>query len=138
MVNSIRVLATFVLVLVIIDASVAFDYGQAVDKSLLFFEAQRSGKLPNNQRVKWRGDSGLHDGYQQKVNLVGGYYDAGDHVKFGLPMAYTVTMLSWGAIEYGLSMKDLNQMGHVLSAIKWGTDYFLKAHTQPNVLWGQV
>nr|GEV38072.1 endoglucanase 5 [Tanacetum cinerariifolium] len=116
----------------------AFDYGQAVDKSLLFFEAQRSGKLPNNQRVKWRGDSGLHDGYQQKVNLVGGYYDAGDHVKFGLPMAYTVTMLSWGAIEYGLSMKDLNQMGHVLSAIKWGTDYFLKAHTQPNVLWGQV
>ncbi|GJW36109.1 endoglucanase 5 [Tanacetum coccineum] len=138
MVNSKQVLATFVLVLVIVDASLAFDYGQAVDKSLLFFEAQRSGKLPNNQRVKWRGDSGLHDGYQQKVNLVGGYYDAGDHVKFGLPMAYTVTMLSWGAIEYGPSMKDLNQMGHVLSAIKWGTDYFLKAHTQPNVLWGQV
>ncbi|XP_076919121.1 endoglucanase 5-like [Bidens hawaiensis] len=138
MVNSRHVFATLISVITVIDVSLGFDYMQAVDKSLLFFEAQRSGKLPGNQRVKWRGDSGLHDGYQQNVNLVGGYYDAGDHVKFGLPMAYSVTMLSWGAIEYGRSMMDLDQMGHVLNAIKWGTDYFIKAHPQPNVLWGQV
>ncbi|KAL8254196.1 hypothetical protein R6Q59_032417 [Mikania micrantha] len=138
MANSRQVFLAFLLFLTMIDASSGFDYMEAVDKSLLFFEAQRSGKLPMKQRVKWRGDSGLYDGYQQKVNLVGGYYDAGDHVKFGLPMAYSVTMLSWGAIEYGRSMVDLNQMGHVLDAIKWGTDYFIKAHSQPNVLWGQV
>ncbi|KAJ0959192.1 putative cellulase [Helianthus annuus] len=138
MANSRHIFTTLVLVLTIIDASSGFDYMQALDKSLLFFEAQRSGKLPWNQRVKWRGDSGLYDGYQQRVNLVGGYYDAGDHVKFGLPMAYSVTMLSWGAIEYDRTMMDLNQMGHVLNAIKWGTDYFIKAHSHPNVLWGQV
>lgn len=69
---------------------------------------------------------------------MGGYYDAGDHVKFGLPMAYSVTMLAWGAIEFSKEITDLNQMGHTLWAIKWGTDYFIKAHTQPNVLWGQV
>lgn len=45
----------------------AFDYGDALDKTLLFFEAQRSGKLPANQRVKWRGDSALGDGYAQGV-----------------------------------------------------------------------
>ncbi|GFP79951.1 endoglucanase 5 [Phtheirospermum japonicum] len=56
----------------------SFDYGDALDKTLLFFEAQRSGKLPATQRVKWRADSGLHDGYGQGANLVGGYYDA-DH-----------------------------------------------------------
>ncbi|KAL0355989.1 UNVERIFIED_CONTAM: Endoglucanase 5 [Sesamum radiatum] len=78
----------------------AFDYSAALDKTLLFFEAQRSGKLPVNQRVKWRGDSGLSDGYAQGVNLVGGYYDAGDHVKFGLPMAFSVTMLSWAAVDF--------------------------------------
>ncbi|KAL9296287.1 hypothetical protein ACSQ67_022183 [Phaseolus vulgaris] len=72
------------------------------------------------------------------VDLVGGYYDAGDHVKFGLPMAYSVTMLAWGAIEFNKEITNLNQMGHALWAIKWGTDYFVKAHTQPNVLWGQV
>lgn len=69
---------------------------------------------------------------------MGGYYDAGDHVKFGLPMAFTVTMLSWGAIDYRKEMTGLNQMGHALSAIKWGTDYFIKAHTQADLLWGQV
>lgn len=45
-----------------------FDYGEALDKSLLFLEAQRSGKLPtNDMRVEWRGDSGLKDGYSQGV-----------------------------------------------------------------------
>ncbi|KAI3454555.1 hypothetical protein Pfo_011218 [Paulownia fortunei] len=116
----------------------SFDYGDALDKTLLFFEAQRSGKLPVNQRVKWRGNSGLRDGYAEGVNLVGGYYDAGDHVKFGLPMAFTVTMLSWGAVDFKAELVSLNQMGHTLEAIKWGTDYFIKAHPQPYVLWGQV
>ncbi|PNX73801.1 endoglucanase 5-like protein [Trifolium pratense] len=129
------------LVLVHLGGSVpsSFNYGDALDKSLMFFEAQRSGKLPlQQQRIKWRGDSGLKDGIQQGVDLVGGYYDAGDHVKFGLPMAFSVTMLAWGAIEFSKEMADLNQMGHTLWAIKWGTDYFIKAHPQPNVLWGQV
>ncbi|XP_058759018.1 endoglucanase 5-like isoform X3 [Vicia villosa] len=76
--------------------------------------------------------------HKDPVELVGGYYDAGDHVKFGLPIAYSVTMLAWGAIEFSKEMTDLNQIGHTLRAIKWGTDYFVKAHTQPNVLWGQV
>lgn len=29
-------------------------------------------------------------------------------------------------------------MDNTLKAIKWATDYFLKAHTSRNVLWGQV
>ncbi|GJN16201.1 hypothetical protein PR202_gb03164 [Eleusine coracana subsp. coracana] len=40
-----------------------FDYRKALHNSLLYFEAQRSGHLPYyNQRVKWRGHSGLADG----------------------------------------------------------------------------
>ncbi|KAJ0970067.1 hypothetical protein J5N97_022944 [Dioscorea zingiberensis] len=115
-----------------------FDYRVALEKSLLFFEAQRSGKLPTDHRVMWRGDSGLRDGFLEGVDLVGGYYDAGDHVKFGLPMAYAVTMLSWGVIEFEKEISESNQLEHALDAIKWGTDYFIKAHNQPNTLWGQV
>lgn len=48
----------------------AFDYADALDKALLFFEAQRSGKLPPGQRVKWRGDSGLSDGAAAQVNCI--------------------------------------------------------------------
>ncbi|KAL8529770.1 hypothetical protein ACS0TY_006995 [Phlomoides rotata] len=137
---SYNILLLLVLPLLVFNATIvnSFDYGDALDKTLLFFEAQRSGKLPVTQRVKWRGDSGLHDGYAQGVNLVGGYYDAGDHVKFGLPMAFSATMLSWGAIDNKANLVNLNQMGHVLEAIKWATDYFIKAHPQPFVLWAQV
>ncbi|XP_065866470.1 endoglucanase 5 [Euphorbia lathyris] len=119
-------------------AEAAFNYGEALDKTFLFFEAQRSGKLPANQRVKWRDHSGLKDGFLQGVNLVGGYYDAGDHVKFGLPMAFTVTMLAWGAVDFRKEITQLDQMSHTLWAIRWGTDYFIKAHPQPNLLWAQV
>ena len=38
------------------------DYAMALKKSILYFEAQRSGVLPPNQRVTWRENSGLFDG----------------------------------------------------------------------------
>ncbi|XP_054820024.1 endoglucanase 11-like isoform X2 [Prosopis cineraria] len=116
----------------------SFDYKQALSLSLLYFESQRSGHLPHNQRVTWRHHSGLTDGLEQGVDLVGGYYDAGDNVKFGLPMAFTITLLSWGVIEYGDLIASAGEYSHALEAIKWGTDYFIKAHTHPHVLWAQV
>ncbi|KAJ8616308.1 hypothetical protein MRB53_035680 [Persea americana] len=114
------------------------DYGQALSKSILFFEAQRSGYLPRSQRVNWRADSGLHDGKASGVDLVGGYYDAGDNVKFGLPMAFTITMMSWSIVEYGKQMAASGELGHAMEAVKWGTDYLIKAHPEPNVLYGEV
>lgn len=46
----------------------AHDYRDALVKSILFFEGQRSGKLPPSQRVSWRRDSGLSDGHSAKVS----------------------------------------------------------------------
>jgi len=48
----------------------AFDYGDALSKSLLYFEAQRSGRLPYNQRVTWRDHSALIDGLEQGVSTI--------------------------------------------------------------------
>lgn len=47
--------------------SESFNYGEALSKSLIYFEAQRSGRLPYNQRVTWRHHSGLTDGLEQGV-----------------------------------------------------------------------
>ncbi|KAL8172429.1 LOW QUALITY PROTEIN: hypothetical protein V2J09_024233 [Rumex salicifolius] len=105
-------------------AGQALNYGEALTKSLLYFQSQRSGKLPSNQRVQWRGDSALRDGQGDAVDLVGGYYDAGDNVKFNFPMAYTVTMLVWGVFE--AKFEAANELGNAIDAIKWGTDYLLK------------
>ena len=72
------------------------------------------------------------------MDLTGGYYDAGDNVKFGLPMAFTVTMMSWSIVEYGKQMAANGELGHALDAVKWGTDYLIKAHPEPYVLYGEV
>lgn len=52
----------------------SFDYGEAMAKTLMFFEAQRSGKLPENQSIKWRGDSGLRDGHLEGVSECGSLF----------------------------------------------------------------
>jgi len=72
-----------------------------------------------------------------QVDLVGGYYDAGDNVKFGLPMAFTTTLLAWSVIEFGSSMMD--QIENARAAIRWSTDYLLKAATTtPDTVYVQV
>lgn len=71
------------------------------------------------------------------MDLVGGYYDAGDNVKFGLPMAFTTTLLAWSVIEFGSSMQ--NQLHNAKDAVKWSADYLLKAATAtPDTLYVQV
>ena len=48
--------------LLISRASCQHDYVDALNKALMFLEAQRQGVLPSNQRITWRGDSALSDG----------------------------------------------------------------------------
>ena len=115
-----------------------FNYAEALQKSMFFYEAQRSGTLPPSNRVNWRGNSGLQDGADVGRDLTGGWYDAGDHVKFGLPMAATATMLAWGLVEYRSSYVQTGQLNAALDNLRWATDYFIKAHTAPNELYGQI
>ncbi|KAK6145590.1 hypothetical protein DH2020_022410 [Rehmannia glutinosa] len=116
--------------------AVLHDYGDALSKSILFFEGQRSGKLPSTQRLTWRKDSALGDGFDKGVDLTGGYYDAGDNVKFNFPMAFSTTMLAWGVLEYGKTMG--RELPHALAAVRWSTDYFLKATATHGVVFAQV
>ncbi|KAK8503206.1 hypothetical protein V6N12_067592 [Hibiscus sabdariffa] len=115
-----------------------FNYTEALSKSIIFLEAQRSGKLPSNNRVPWRGDSGLDDGKEANEDLVGGYYDAGDNVKYGLPMAFTITTLAWSAIAYQSELESACEWKNVKDAIRWGTDYFLKTASRHRKLYVEV
>ncbi|KAL8142068.1 hypothetical protein V2J09_015100 [Rumex salicifolius] len=127
----------FILLLSLAAISSGHDYSDALRKSILFFEGQRSGRLPPDQRLRWRSDSGLHDGSSSGTDLTGGYYDAGDNVKFGFPMAFTVTLLSWSVIDFGKSMGS--EVRNAVKAVKWGTDYLLKATAaMPNAMYVQV
>ena len=75
-------------------AAFSANYVEALQKSLYFYECQQAGPLPEWNQVEWRADSTMTD------EVTGGWYDAGDHVKFNLPMAYSASMLAWGMYQY--------------------------------------
>lgn len=91
-----------------------------------------------DNKISWRGDSALKDGSEAKLDLSKGMYDAGDHMKFGFPLAYTATVLSWSILEYGDQMKAVNQLEQAQDSLKWITDYLINAHPSENVLYIQV
>ncbi|GIR25145.1 MAG: hypothetical protein CM15mP39_09560 [Synechococcus sp.] len=119
-------------------------YEKALAMSLLFYEANRSGDLDEAiNRIPWRGDSGLNDGNDGiyfgdasasnlqaglRLDLTGGYHDAGDHVKFGLPLASTLSSLAWGGLAFSEGYAIAGQTDELLDTVRWGTDYLLKAH----------
>lgn len=100
--------------------------------------------MPKSNGIPWRGNSGLQDGNDSDVKggLVGGYYDAGDNVKFHFPMSFAMTMLSWSVLEYKQKYMKVNEYDHARELIKWGTDYLLltfnSSATKINKIYGQV
>ena len=61
------------------------------------------------------------------VNLTGGWHDAGDHVKFGLPGSYSASTVGWGYYEFRDSDIETGLQEHVEDEQRWINDYFLKA-----------
>ncbi len=121
-----------------VKAETNYNYGEAMQKAIMFYEFQESGDLPSNIRNNWRGDSGLNDGSDAGIDLTGGWYDAGDNVKFNLPMAYTASMLAWSAYESKDALTASGQLDYLLTNIKWATDYLIKCHPSANVYYYQV
>lgn len=119
------------------------NYADALSRSLLFYEAQRSGPLPPGNQVPWRRDSALGDSKARldannngvleasetlSRDLSGGYYDAGDRMKYAYPMASAMTLLSWGVDQFQAAYSGSRQLDGARAAIRWGTDWLLKAH----------
>ncbi|XP_007019419.2 PREDICTED: endoglucanase 25 [Theobroma cacao] len=118
----------------------------AVNQAITFFDAQKSGNYPSKSPIKFRGSSGLRDGNtgNTRADLVGGFYDSGNNIKFTFPTAYTITLLSWSVIEYHQKYEDIGELEHIKDVIRWGSDYLLKvfvapnATSEPTILYSQV
>lgn len=117
----------------------SYNYGEALQKALIFYELQRSGDIDEKTaRCNWRGDSGMNDGEDAGLDLTGGLYDAGDNVKFNLPMAYTAAMLAWSVYEDKDAYEKSGQLEYALASIKWINDYLIKCHPSKDVYYYQV
>jgi len=55
-----------------------------------------------------------------------------------MPMAFTVTELAWGLLEFKDAYDDAGQLDYMYDSIRWPLDYLLRCHTAPDELYGQV
>ncbi len=63
------------------------------------------------------------DGY---VDVAGGFHDAGDHVKFGMPENYAASTVGWGYYEFRDAYVKTGQDDHVETILRYFNDYFMK------------
>ena len=133
------------------EAQTSSNYAEALQKALHFYDANKCGA--HESRLEWRGSchtedaqiplntemtnlsQGFIDSYSDTldpdgdgmVDLSGGYHDAGDHVKFGLPQSYSASTLGWGYYEFKDAFAETGQEAHMVEILRWFTDYFLRS-----------
>ncbi len=107
------------------SAASDYNYAEALQKSMFFYEVQQSGVLPEWNNVQWRDNSMVDEDGNETDFVKGGWFDAGDHFKFTLTNAYSAAMLGWGYIEYKDAV-DKAGLGELYrNNLKWGLDYVM-------------
>ncbi|MBP5432730.1 glycoside hydrolase family 9 protein, partial [Ruminococcus sp.] len=107
------------------NAASSYNYAEALQKSMFFYEVQQSGKLPDWNNVTWRADSMVDESGTETDAVPGGWFDAGDHFKFTLTNAYSASLMAWGYIEYKDAV-DKAGLGELYrNNLQWGLDYVL-------------
>src|SRR5512147_2594076 len=83
------------------------NFAEALQKSIYFYDAEKCGPGVTGGRLEWRGDCHTDDAF------IGGFHDAGDHVKFGLPQSYAASTLAWGVYEFKDAYVQTGQYTHI-------------------------
>ncbi|MCR5543504.1 MAG: glycoside hydrolase family 9 protein [Eubacterium sp.] len=115
------------------------NYAKLLQESLYFYDANMCGEdVGEKTAYSWRGDCHLGDisvycdVTGKSYDISGGYHDAGDHAKFGLPQAYAATMLGLAYYDYKDDFEELGQSAHVLMHLDRFADYFKKCTIRDN------
>ena len=122
------------------NASAQYDYARALQYSMFLYDANMCGtEVSENSLLSWRDDCHVYDaklpldstntnmsnGYISRyknildpdgdgtVDVAGGFHDAGDHVKFGMPQVYSASTRGWGFYEFREQFEELGQHVHM-------------------------
>jgi endoglucanase len=99
-----------------------YSYPEVLMKATAWFDANRCGSAvaTNNVFSSWRGACHTTDAVD------GGFHDAGDHVKFGLPAAFSASTLGWSLYEFKSEYDNAGATTKLLQELKIFSDYFMK------------
>ncbi|MGD8401191.1 MAG: glycoside hydrolase family 9 protein [Bacillota bacterium] len=130
-----------------VTAEPNYNFAEALQKSLYFYDAEKCGPGITGGRLEWRGDCHVEDAKYPVselpenvaaytslidpdddgvVDLSGGYHDAGDHVRFGLPQGYAFSTLGWGFYKFRDAFVKIGEEDHMIDILKWFSDCYLK------------
>lgn len=123
------------------------NYGKALALSLYFFDANACGTGITDGPLTWRGDCHTYDGQASvaeavglpgsaqsladpdgdgKIDVSGGYHDAGDHVKFNLTIGFSMNCLAAADYLNDGAFQKAGCMDHFAYVLKRGADYLMK------------
>ena len=109
------------------SSSSSYNFAKLLQYSLYFYDANMCGTLPSTNLVSWRGNCHTGDTFTYQgvtYDAYGGYHDAGDHVKFGQPMAYSMAVLGLSYYEFPEVYSELKQRGHLKNITDYAMEYF--------------
>ena len=120
------------------------NYYEALAMSLDMYDANACGSGITDGPLTWRGDCHTYDAEASvgdlggseksivdpdgdgKVDVSGGFHDAGDHIKFNLTIGFGINSL---ALSDYLNPDVYEKAGckdHLIYELKWGADYLMK------------
>lgn len=133
----------------VVTAADGHDYAEALELSLYFYDANQCGSNVDDNPLTWRGNCHTYDaeasldnaqglssasksaimaqnGGSNKVDVSGGYHDAGDHIKFSMTMGFSTASLAWSYFTYPEAYKETGCEAHLMDILKESCDYLMK------------
>jgi len=123
------------------------DYYEALALSLYFFDANACGSDVTSNCLTWRGNCHVEDEAallsnatnfdssfkslvdpdgDGKVNVGGGYHDAGDHIKFNLTMGFGMSSLAMSEYLNPGIYEKAGCKDHLMAILKRNAEYMMK------------
>ncbi|MCL2048772.1 MAG: glycoside hydrolase family 9 protein [Defluviitaleaceae bacterium] len=135
---------TFLMVLSLVPAfpqtvlaNTEVNYARLLQTSLYFFDANMCGhNVTTRSQFAWRNNCHLQDqnisvpsgmrgeGGPTTIDLRGGFHDAGDHVKFNLPIAFAGVSLGWAVYEYREEFAKAGSLDHAERILNHFAEYY--------------
>ena len=114
-----------------LNLDIDYNFAKLLQESLYFYDANMCGEIEDICAISWRGNCHMDDKkvtYDGKTyDVSGGFHDAGDHVKFGLPQGYSSSVLAMAYREFGDAFDELGQTEHYQTIMDHFCDYYVRS-----------